>query len=82
MPTSKEVVFLCGVLRGEGRLRQCRVKATKHSTYVDESSEPASVAYSSLSIEDADDYPDGNYELEFNDHKAVLSKINGFYLTT
>ena len=33
-----------------------------------------SVSYTCCRIEDADDFPDGNYELLFDDHKVLLKK--------
>jgi hypothetical protein len=81
MTICKETVFLDGTLRGEGRQRACRVKATRNSEFPDESPTPTSIAYCRCEIDDSDDFPDGAYELEFDGHKLMLSKQGGQYLT-
>ena len=43
--------------------------------YVDESAQPVSIAYSNVSIQDSDEYPDGNYELEFEGQKVLRKHI-------
>jgi hypothetical protein len=42
--------------------------------YEDESTVPVAVAYSSCDIVDAADFPEGNYELQFDGHKVLLTK--------
>lgn len=79
MATRKEPVVLRGMLRGEGRQRECRVRATKNSLYVDELTTPIDVVYSSLSVDD-DNFPDGSYEVEFSGQKELLTKKQGYYL--
>lgn len=79
MSSRKEPVVLRGTIRGEGRQRECLIRATKVSLYVDESATPVSVAYSRLSLDD-DNFPDGNYEVEFNGRKEPLTKKRGYYL--
>ena len=51
------------------------MKAIKHTMYVDESAQPVSIAYSNVSIQDSDEYPDGNYELEFEGQKVLRKHI-------
>ena len=80
MSVCKETVLLNGILRGEGRQRTCRVRATRNSEFPDESVIAASFAYCRCCVEDSDDFPDGDYELEFDGHKVMLSKKNGQYL--
>jgi hypothetical protein len=80
MTVCKETVFLNGVLRGEGRERTCRVRATRNSEFPDESVIAASIAYCRCCVEDVDDFPDGDYELEFDGHKVSLSRKDGQYL--
>jgi len=48
--------------------------------YEDESTVPVAIAYSRCDIVDADDFPEGNYELEFDGHKVLLTKKGGHYL--
>ena len=80
MPTTKEIVSLHGTLCGEGRQRTCSVQAMRCSMYEDESTVPVAIAYSRCDIVDADDFPEGNYELEFDGHKVLLTKKGGHYL--
>jgi len=80
MTVTKETVPLKAVLSGEGRQRICRVRVSKQSTYPDECAHPASVSYSCCRIEDTDDFPDGDYELVFDDRRVRLKKQAGQYL--
>jgi hypothetical protein len=48
--------------------------------YADECSHPTCCSYSRCVIEDSDDFPDGEYELQFDDRKVFLSKRSGQYL--
>lgn len=79
MPCCKETVFLDATLRGEGRQRKCRVKAIRSRDFPDESAAPVSVAYCRCEIQDSDEFPDGDYELEFDGHKINLHKELGNY---
>ena len=79
MAVTKEIVSLNGVLRGEGQERKCRVKAERHTTYADERATPTCVSYSKCEIEDTDDFPDGNYEVEFDLHRVAVAKKAGQY---
>ena len=65
MTVTRETVPLEGTLKGEGYERTCQVRATRCVTYADESTDALCVSYSRCDIEDADDFPDGNYELTF-----------------
>ena len=38
------------------------------------------IEYSRCDIVDADDFPEGDYELEFDGHRVLLSKKGGHYL--
>jgi hypothetical protein len=80
MASRKEIITGRGVLSGEGRKRECRFRITKTSLYVDELLTPASFAYSGLSITDSDNFPDGNYELDYLGQRELLTKKGGFYL--
>lgn len=79
MAVTKELVSLEGVLRGEGHQRKCRVKAMRHTTYADECATPTCLSYSKCEIEDADDFPDGDYEVEFDAHRVAVTKRAGQY---
>lgn len=79
MTVTKENVPLHGTLRGEGHERTCRLKALRHSTYADECSQPTCFSYSRCVIQDSDNFPDGEYELEFEGRKILLSKRFGQY---
>ena len=57
------------------------MRATRNSEFPDESVIAASFAYCRCCVEDSDDFPDGDYELEFDGHKVMLSKQGGQYLT-
>ena len=80
MTVTKETVPLQALLKGEGRERTCRLKALRHSTYADECSRPTCLSYSRFVIEDSDDFPDGEYELEFEGRRILLSKRAGQYI--
>ena len=83
MPTGIETdVILHGILRSADgqRQRHCKVKVDKHSHLVNERSGTAKVTYSNLSIHDSDDWPDGDYEVEFNGQKELLRKQGRHYL--
>lgn len=80
MTVTKETVELEGVLTGEGRERTCVVKVLQHATYADECTRPTCLAYSRCVIEDVDDFPDGEYQLEFAQRRVLLSKISGQYV--
>jgi len=80
MITTKEDFSLHGTLRGEGHQRTCSVQATRNSTYVDESTVPVAVAYCRCDIVDGDDFPEGNYELEFDGHTALFTQKGEHYL--
>jgi len=79
MPVTKETVLLEGVLKGAGHERKCRVKALRHSTYADECATPTCFSYSRCQIEDVDDFPDGDYEVEFDAHRVAVTKKAGRY---
>ena len=80
MTATKETIPLQGVLRGEGRERVCRLRALRHAIYADECSRPTCFSYSRCVIEDVDDFPDGEYELEFEGRHVSLSKTQGQYV--
>ncbi len=79
MTVTKETILLEGVLRGEGHERKCRFKAVRQAIYADECTRPTCLSYSRCIIEDADDFPDGEYELEFEGRRVPLSKRDGHY---
>ena len=80
MAVTRETVSLEAVLIGEGHERRCRVRAMRHATYADECASPTCLSYSKFEIEDADDLPDGNYEVEFDAHRVPVVKTGGRYL--
>ena len=80
MSATKEIVSLHGTLRGEGRQRTCSIRATRNSVYEDESTVPVAITYSRCDIVDADDFTEGNYELEFDGKTILLTKKGGQYL--
>jgi len=41
---------------------------------------PVAVAYSRCDIVDGDDFPEGDYELEFDGHKVLFTKKGRHYL--
>ena len=69
------MVFLDATLHGEGRQRACRVKATRKSEFADETAVPTSIAYCRCDVDDSDDFPDGDYELEFDGHFQPLFEV-------
>ena len=79
MTVTKENVPLEGTLRGEGHERTCRLKALRHTVYADECSQPTCFSYSRCVIQDSDNFPDGEYELEFEGRKIPLSRRSGRY---
>ena len=79
MAVTKEVVSLEGILKGEGLERKCRVKTLRHTTYEDDCATPSCFSYSKCEIEDADDFPDGDYEVEFDAHHVAITKKAGQY---
>jgi hypothetical protein len=80
MASRKEIITGNGVLSGQGRKRTCKFRVTRTSLMVDDLSTPIDVAYSSLSIIDSDDFPDGDYELDFLGMKELLTRKGGHYL--
>jgi len=80
MPSHRKLAFLSGILRGEGRQRECRIRATKVTMQVDELMPSPPIAYANLAIVDLDDFPDGNYEVTFDGQKELLTKKNRHYL--
>ena len=80
MTVTKETIALEGVLKGEGRERTCVVKVLQHATYADECTRPTCLSYSRCVIEDRDDFPDGEYQLEFAERRILLSKTGGQYV--
>jgi hypothetical protein len=79
MTVTKETVPLEATLAGEGRQRTCRIRVSRCATY-DESADPAYVSYTRCRIEDADDFPDGHYELHFDGLRLLLRKQAGQYI--
>jgi hypothetical protein len=79
MAVTKETVSLEGVLKGEGHERKCGVKVVRHTTYEDECATPTCFSYSKCEIEDTDDFPDGDYEVEFDAHRVTVTKKEGRY---
>jgi hypothetical protein len=79
MSVTKDTVSLEGVLKGGGHERKCRVKTVRHTTYEGECATPVCVSYSKCEVEDTDDFPEGNYEVEFDGHRVSLTKKGGQY---
>jgi hypothetical protein len=79
MAVTKKIVSVKGILRGEGHERKCQLRALRHVEYADESPTPTCTSYSKCEIEDADDFPDGSYEVEFEGHLVPVLKTAGQY---
>lgn len=80
MIVTRETVVLEGILMGEGRQRVCRVRATRRQAYADECMRPVCVSYSRCEIDDGDDFPEGEYELNFERHRILFRKREGQYI--
>jgi hypothetical protein len=76
MASKREPVILQGILRGEHRERSCRISAIK----VTLGGEPNVFEYTRPEIVDSDDFPDGDYEVEYHGHKILFRKQGGVYL--
>ena len=81
MPTRSETVIVAGTLRSEDgqRQRACKVKVQTQERYVDELPEPTQITYSRPSIYHFDDWPDGDYEVEFSGQNELITKSRGRY---
>jgi hypothetical protein len=79
MPTQKEPFRAIGTLRGQGRERSCSVQGTRVKIFADEVSAPLKVVYEKATI-DHDDFPDGDYEVNFDGQTILLTRKSGFYL--
>lgn len=77
MPTRSKRVILPGTLRSEDgqRQRARKIRVQTHEHYVDELLEPTQITYSHLSIHDSDDWPDGDYEVEFSGQKELIGQM-------
>lgn len=64
MATRDKIIRGTGTLSGQGRKRQCQFQVTRHEMMVD-AGPTGRFTYSGLSITDSDDWPDGNYELDY-----------------
>src|ERR1019366_8031078 len=74
MANREEIITGRGVLSGEGRNRECRFRVIKTSLCVEELPTPVKSTYSNLSITDSDNFPDGNYELDYLAARGRTSK--------
>jgi hypothetical protein len=61
------------------RQRNCKVRGDRHEMQVNETGDPVKVAYSRLSIVDSDDWPDGDYVVEFSGQEELLTRKDGSY---
>jgi hypothetical protein len=80
MASKKKIITGVGTLSGETHTRKARFRVTRTDMYVNELQTPVGSAYSDLSITDSDDFPDGNYELDYLGQKELLTKKSGSYL--
>jgi len=82
MPTRIQTLILAGILRSADgqRQRHCKVQVDKHGHFVNERPEITTITYSNFSICDSDDWPDGDYEVEFNGQKELLTKQGRHYV--
>jgi hypothetical protein len=81
MAGQKEIIAGVGFLRGGGQTRQCRISVTKTTLFGGNG--PMAVTppvYSSVSIVDSDNFPDGDYQLEYLGQKQQLLKMGGLYV--
>lgn len=78
------VITVWGTLRGIGgnvrHERQCRVQTTRTEIRVAEEERPIDVRYSHTNILDSDNFPDGDYEMEYEGGTLELTKRGGVYV--
>jgi hypothetical protein len=80
MPTHREKKIVTASLIGQGRNRKCalQLKVTKH--YVDQMASPLKVEYADLRVVDADDFPPGDYDVNYAGVTFPVMKRAGHYL--
>lgn len=82
MSSSREGVFLPGILQGQGHEAECRVSATK-VTLPGPSGLPVAVAFSGYSIHSVSKkLPDGSYNLSVNAEIIPMRRSNGMWFGT
>jgi hypothetical protein len=70
-------VLLRGTLRNtEGREWPCTLTVNKTPTRVNEESDPLGFTYAELNIVDCQSLPTGDYEVEYEGGKELLTKTN------
>jgi hypothetical protein len=79
MTNVREIITGIGVLSSVSQRRQCKYRVTQTTLLFVEFYDPANLDYSELSIMDSDEFPDGDYELEYLGRRHPLSKRNGIY---
>ena len=78
--SSEENVMTTGSLSGGDYQRQAKVRTTRKHIYEDEVEEPVRTLYLNTRIADTDDFPDGEYMLEFEGGQVQYSRRNGEYM--
>jgi S-adenosylhomocysteine hydrolase len=77
MASTRERVRFSGTIRGEGRMANCSVWATK-VTLIGAND----AAYADYSIDDvSDDLPDGDYSVTANGQTIPIARRNGFWVS-
>jgi hypothetical protein len=81
MPTRREKKIVTASLFGQGRYRKCalQLEVTKH--YVDQMASPVKLEYADLRVIDSDDFPPGDYDVNYAGVTFLVTKRAGHYLT-
>jgi len=76
MPTKTKTLHVTGLLRSvDGKLkRDCKVKVNRNDMFVEGLDGPAKATYSEFSVTDSDNFPKGDYEVEYEGQKELLTK--------
>jgi hypothetical protein len=79
MPTHREKKIVTASLTGQGRNRKCafQLEVTKH--YVDQMATPVKVEYADLRVVDSDDFPPGDYDVNYGGVTFPVTKRPGHY---
>jgi hypothetical protein len=75
MSLDRDMVLRLAFIRGRGCGRFCTVRAIKARD-----SNPLSLYRCPITVQEKDDFPDGNYELVLGAQAFVLKKRKGHYL--
>jgi len=80
MPTHREKKIVTASLTGQGHNRKCalQIEVTKH--YVDQMATPVKLEYADLRVVDSDDFPPGDYDVNYAGVTFPVTKRAGHYL--